>query len=252
MSAPSFEELKALAEQTSVASVSDVMEPKAYQVTIPGLIAVRPEKRLFGQAVTVRSLPARDDCIADTRKAYADKVPSGDPMMWALKLCGAGKVLEFDASGYADAAIGGDIKFAVLETFGGEGLVTDGAIRDQREFREVFEFATYCKGFTPLVGTERVLYGHDVNVDINCGGTLVRPNDYVFGDDDGVIVVPESHIERTLNAAVATEKLHLYIREKCVREKITFGDIVPRRSEWMEDFYAWANLTPEQQAFFER
>lgn len=246
-----FEKLRALARQTSVASVSDVMGPKAHQAIIPDLIAVRPEKTLFGQAVTVRSLPAREDCIADTREAFADQVPSGDPMMCALKLCCTGKVMVVDASGYSDAAIGGDIKFAVLDAFGGEGLVTDGAIRDQREFREEFNFATYCKGFTPLVGTERVLFAHSFNVDINCGGALVRPDDYILGDDDGVIVIQEAQIERTLNAAIATEKFHHYIREKGVRERITFGDVVPNQAEWMGDFFAGANLTPEQKAIFE-
>ena len=252
MTTLSFEKLRALAEQTSVASVSDVIKPKAHQVIIPGLIAVRPEKKLFGQAITVRSLLAREDCIADTQKAFSDEVPSGDPMMYALKLCGPGKVLVVDASGQSDAAIGGDIKFAVIDAFGGEGLVTDGAIRDQREFREECNFATYCKDFTPLVGTGRVLYARDVNVDINCGGALVRPDDYVFGDDDGVIVVAQAQIEPTLNAAIAMEKFHLYIRQKGVREKITFGDIVPNQAKWMDDFLAWANLTPEQQTSFEQ
>ncbi|MDJ0956868.1 MAG: RraA family protein [Arenicellales bacterium] len=251
MTTLTIEELKGLAEQTSIASVSDVMKPKAYQVIIPGLIAVRPEKKLFGQAVTVRSLPAREDCIAHTQKTFANKVPNGDPMMYALQLCGPGKVLVVDASGYSDAAIGGDMKFAIIEALGGEGLVTDGAIRDQREFREEFNFATYCKGFTPLVGTGRILYAHDVNVDINCGGTLVRPNDYIFGDGDGVIVIPETQIERTLNAAIATEKLHRYIRDKSVREKVTYGDIVLRQAEWIDDYLAWANLTPEQKVTLE-
>ncbi len=80
MNSLGFEKLRALAEQTSVATVSDVMEPKAHQVIIPGLIAVRPEKKLFGQAITVRSLPAREDCITHTQKAFADQVPSGDPL----------------------------------------------------------------------------------------------------------------------------------------------------------------------------
>jgi len=46
-----FEALKLLAEQTSVAPVSDVMDPRAHRITIRDLIAVRPEKRLFGQAL---------------------------------------------------------------------------------------------------------------------------------------------------------------------------------------------------------
>ena len=83
MTTLSIEKLQALAGQTSVASVSDVIKPKAHQVIIPDLISVRPEKKLFGQAATVRSLPAREDCIADTQKAFAEriKVPKVDPMM---------------------------------------------------------------------------------------------------------------------------------------------------------------------------
>ncbi len=53
-----------------------------------------------------------------------------------------------------------------------------------------------------------------------------RSNDYIFGDDDGVIVIPEAQIERTINTAIAIEKFHLYVKEKSIREKTTFGDII--------------------------
>lgn len=245
-----FDELKKLSEQTSVATVSDVMSPKANQPIIGGISAVTPSKRLFGQAITVRSLPAREDCIAHTVEDYKGKVASGDPLMHAIKISGPGKVLVIEAGGNIDAAVGGDTKYAVLDALGTEGLITDGALRDQKEFREEFGFATYCGGFTPLVGTGRVLFPHDVNVDINCGGCLVRPGDYIFGDEDGVIVIPEGMIEQTLNNAIASEKQGLYVREKAVKEKITYGDIVPNASEWMPDFLENSGLSDEQKAFF--
>lgn len=41
----------------------------------------------------------------------------------------------------------------------------------------------------------------DFNVPVSCGGTVVNPGDYVFGDDDGVLVVPESAIDLILKQA---------------------------------------------------
>jgi regulator of RNase E activity RraA len=245
-----FDRLKELSNQTSVATVSDVMSPSSNQPIITGIISVTPNRRLFGQAITVRSLPAREDCIQDTQAAFQGKVESGDPIMHAIKISGPGKVIVVDAGGINNAAVGGDTKYAVLDALGTEGLVTDGALRDQREFREQFGFATYCSGFTPLVGTGRVLYPHDVNVDINCGGCLVRPGDFIFGDEDGVIVIPEAIIEKTLNNAIASEQQGLYVREKSVKEKSTYGDIIPKSEEWMPDFLENAELTETQKAFF--
>jgi len=221
-----YKELKALSDQTSVATVSDVLASGAHQPIVLGTQSVTPDRRLFGQAVTVRSLPARPDCIEYTKKEYADKTPGGDPLMYAMKLTGPGKVLVIDAGGINTAAVGGDTKYAALDSFKAEGLVTDGALRDQREFREVFGFATYCGGFTPLVGTGRVLFPHDVNVDINCGGALVRPGDFIFGDEDGIIVIPEAIIEETLNNAIASEAQGLYVREKSVADGTTYGYFV--------------------------
>jgi 5-oxopent-3-ene-1,2,5-tricarboxylate decarboxylase/2-hydroxyhepta-2,4-diene-1,7-dioate isomerase len=245
-----FEELKALSSQTSVATISDVMQSISFQSIVKGIQPITPNKRLFGQAVTVRSLPAREDCIADINFEYKDKVASGDPLMHAIKLCGPEKVLVIETSGYKGAAVGGDTKFAALDNFGAEGLVTDGALRDQREFKEAFNFPSYSAGFTPLVGTGRVIYPHAVNVDISCGGCLVRPDDYIFGDEDGVIVIPESIIEETLNNAIASEKQGLYVRTKSIKEDITYGDIVSKSDEWMPDFLATSDLSSSQKAFF--
>ena len=42
----------------------------------------------------------------------------------------------------------------------------------------------------------------DLDVPVNCGGAVVQPGDYIFGDSDGVLVVPEEHIDLILNQAV--------------------------------------------------
>jgi regulator of RNase E activity RraA len=41
------------------------------------------------------------------------------------------------------------------------------------------------------------------DVTVNCGGVLVRPGDLVFGDVDGVVVIPREREEEVITAALA-------------------------------------------------
>lgn len=61
---------------------------------------------------------------------------------------------------------------------------------------------------------------HVVNIDISCGGCLVRSDGYILGDEDGVIVIPEAIIEKTLNNAIASAKQGLYVRKNGIKEGI--------------------------------
>jgi 4-hydroxy-4-methyl-2-oxoglutarate aldolase len=45
-----------------------------------------------------------------------------------------------------------------------------------------------------------------VNVPVRCGDVLVHPGDLVCADGDGVLVVPQRHLEATILAAEARAK----------------------------------------------
>lgn len=42
----------------------------------------------------------------------------------------------------------------------------------------------------------------DLDIPVTCAGVVVSSGDYVFGDSDGVLVVPEKDIDLVLNQAM--------------------------------------------------
>lgn len=73
---------------------------------------------------------------------------------------------------------------------GAAGCVTDGLVRDVRQIREM-RFAVFCGGIGPLdtKGRARMV---ERDVPVQCAGVTVHPGDLVFGDVDGVVVIPQA------------------------------------------------------------
>ncbi len=254
-----FKIIKSLAQKTSTATVTDVLTKEIgagthgheSQYFMRGLKTDTPYNKFIGEAVTVRSLPMRPDLARDVQAKHKDRVKNGDPMMLAFEECGPGKVLIIDSGEMSDSAVGGDTKMAYLDSKGTEGLVTDGGLRDRRDFAEVFKMTTWCGGYTPLVGTKAKLFPYEYNVSINCAGVLVRPGDYVYGDENGVISIPAENIEDLLNAAVAREAFNTFLREKSVKENISPGDLFASKKIILPEFLENADLTDEQKTTLE-
>lgn len=86
---------------------------------------------------------------------------------------------------------------------GATGCVTDGLVRDIRIIREM-GFPVFHGGIGPLDTKGR---GKLVQMDtvISCGGVTVRSGDLMFGDADGMIVIPREVQDETI--AKALEKV---------------------------------------------
>ena len=79
--------------------------------------------------------------------------------------------------------------------------VTDGLVRDIRAIRKM-NFPVFHGGIGPLDSKGRgKMMARDVPV--NCGGVLVHPGDLIFGDADGVVVIPQGMAEAVVHAAIA-------------------------------------------------
>jgi RraA family protein len=137
---------------------------------------VWPGARLAGPAFTVRT-PAGEH--PSVRRA-ADEAPSGS-------------VIVVDGAGALDRALWGDKMARLALGRGVAGLVVDGAVRDAAGIEEL-GFAVFATGVTPT--PPRRDEEGEVDVPVMCGGLTVRPGDLVYGDRDGVVVVPaERHDE---------------------------------------------------------
>lgn len=98
---------------------------------------------------------------------------------------------------------------------GAAGCVTDGLIRDVKHIRKL-GFPVYHGGIAPLNSAGR---GEIVSIDepTECAGVLVRSGDYVFGDDDGVVVIPQDRAGEVFAIALRQVQSESKTREELER-----------------------------------
>jgi 4-hydroxy-4-methyl-2-oxoglutarate aldolase len=102
---------------------------------------------------------------------------------------------------------------------GAAGAVTDGLARDVKLIREM-RFPVFCGGIGPLDSKGRGMV-MTIEVPVECGGVHVAPGDWIFGDIDGVCVIPSDLAERTITLAL--EKV---AHENTVREELAAGELL--------------------------
>jgi 4-hydroxy-4-methyl-2-oxoglutarate aldolase len=83
---------------------------------------------------------------------------------------------------------------------GAQGCVTDGLVRDVKAIRAL-RFPVFHGGIGPLDSKGRGEVAA-IDVPIECAGVTVNPGDLVFGDADGVLVVPQPIVKQTLRLAL--------------------------------------------------
>lgn len=123
-------------------------------------------------------------------KAFTVKIPVGDNeiVLKAIKEARPGDVLVIDAKGDTYRAIAGDFVIGLAQKIGLAGIIVDGVIRDILGMKNL-HFPVFCKGTT--VAASHKNGNGEINVPISCGGVTISPGDYIIGDADGVIVIPQ-------------------------------------------------------------
>ena len=101
----------------------------------------------------------------------------------------SGEVLVVDGGGWLSAALLGD-KLATLGVKNGwAGVVIYGAVRDSQALAGI-DFGVKALGTNPRRGTKTGAGASDVAV--NFGGVTFVPSDWLYSDDDGIIVTVEA------------------------------------------------------------
>jgi 4-hydroxy-4-methyl-2-oxoglutarate aldolase len=100
-----------------------------------------------------------------------------------------GEIPVFACSNPARVAPWGELLSTAAQVRGAAGALMDGCTRDVRAIRAM-GFPVFHGGIAPLdsKGRGKIMA---VDVPIECGGVAVAPGDLVFGDADGVVVIPK-------------------------------------------------------------
>ena len=150
---------------------------------LPPIRPILPRSRLAGIAYTVRVLPAETAAVIRA----LDEAPPG-------------AVLVIDTGDSGVASVWGGTSSLAASLRGLGGCVTNGYVRDVDEIIDI-GFPVYAGGVA-VTGTLKNHLGWN-SLPVAIGGVPVRPGDYVIGDSDGVVVVPQEDGERTIAAAEA-------------------------------------------------
>ncbi|KAF5412971.1 MAG: Bifunctional enzyme Fae/Hps [Candidatus Methanogasteraceae archaeon] len=184
-----------LLRQVSTPNISDAMHRKG---AMSGILSICPGLKIAGRAITVQTLPG------DWAKPIE-----------AIDLACEGDVIVID-NGRADIAPWGELATLSCMNRKVEGVVIDGAVRDVDEIRE-FNYPVFARAIVPNAGEPKG-YG-EINVEISCGGQVVRDGDYVVGDDSGVVVIPKERAYEIARRAKEVYKTELRIRAEIARGK---------------------------------
>lgn len=105
----------------------------------------------------------------------------------------------FNNSDAPDCSAWGQVLTRIGKPLGIRGAVIDGTARDIDDIDEM-RFAVFGRGRHP--GTMRGRMNvESIGEPICCGGITVVQGDLVFGDGDGVVVIPQDQMEEVLNAS---------------------------------------------------
>ncbi|ATP38581.1 regulator [Solibacillus sp. R5-41] len=128
------------------------------------------------------------------------RLPDGEngAVLEAISKAEKGDIIAIDAKGNNNRAVAGDFVMQLAQGVGVQGFVVDGVIRDLAAARAI-DFPIFSIGTTVAAGNKNG--GGVVGRAISLGGVAVQSGDYIIGDIDGVVIVPQSDVEWVIQAA---------------------------------------------------
>ncbi|PZN14104.1 MAG: dimethylmenaquinone methyltransferase [Proteobacteria bacterium] len=188
---------------------------------------------LMNQALPSRIRPLDDSLVMVGRARTAAFMevyhhePGTNPYELEIELVDSlkpGDIPVFACSNPARVAPWGELLSTAAQVRGAAGALMDGCTRDVKAIRAM-RFPVFHGGIAPLdsKGRGRIMA---IDVPIECAGVRVEPGDLIFGDADGVVVIPQRVEEEVLKLAF----------EKVKGENSTLEAL--RRGEKLADVFA--------------
>lgn len=192
------------------AAVSDILDKRGLRnQTLPHYInQINGNDKIAGPAFTGygEEIPEMAEDDSGTRVEMLDHITPGTVSVW-------------QTNGHEKAAHWGEIMSNAALQRGCTAAVLDGGVRDL-DFINEMGFPVYCRFRCNASSVGRWSI-RKYQVPIQIGDTTIRPGDFVFGDIDGVVIVPKE-----LAYDVLLEAEHFKEREEKMRQTLREGSTV--------------------------
>src|SRR5215469_6623935 len=195
--------------------VGDVMDKMGlrHQFLPPQIRPLHPDLIVIGRAMPVMAVDVFDETVAGTKNTLMEK-PFG-LMLEALDDLKPNEVYVNTGSSPRNA-LWGELMSIRARKLKAAGAVLNGYLRDTKAVLKLdfpaFGFGSYAQDSAPRY---KVV---DFRINIEIGAVRIRPGDFVFGDIDGVCVVPNE-----AGTEVFTKALEKARGEKLVRKALEEG-----------------------------
>lgn len=199
---------KQITENLYSGILCDVLDGLGYrnQALSNAISGLTDETVIFGPAFTsigtqVYSMP-ENPLIAQTR---------------VVDQLGEGEIYVLVTRGEYNCAVFGELFATAVKQRKGAGVLLDAYARDIKELKKM-DFPLFYRGKSPLTSKGRCEI-NECQIPVTLDGVTIHPGDYIFGDVDGVVVIPKDLIDEVLKRAFA-----LIQDENRVRDGLRNGD----------------------------
>lgn len=195
--------------------VGDVMDKMGlqHQFLPPQIHALRPDMVLVGRAMPVLAVDVFEEKVTGSNNKLMGK-PFG-LMLEALDDLKTNEVYVNTGSSPRNA-LWGELMSIRAQRLGAAGAVLNGYLRDTRAVLKL-NFPAFCWGSYAQDSAPRYKVV-DFRIAVEIGQVRVRPGDFLFGDIDGVCVIPAE-----AGAEVFARALEKARGEKLVRKALEEG-----------------------------
>ena len=197
--------LDSIQEKLYTAVICDILDDLGYrnQAMKGNLKPLDQDQTVVGTARTILAY----DVFELPETAYTTEIEAVDSIQ-------PGDVVVVCTNNSKSNGFWGELLSTAAIARGGRGVIVDGAIRDIKMIRALKnQFAVFTAGSNPLDSKGRCLVA-SYNRPIMCDGVMVNPGDLIFGDIDGIVVVPRHLIEEVIKKSLAKVEGENVVRDE--------------------------------------
>ena len=195
--------------------ISDVLDGMGYrnQALAGGISPLTDDTVIFGPAFT---------SISTTVASMPE-----NPLVAQCKVVdqlGEDEIYVLVTRGDYNCAVFGELFATAVNARKGAGVLLDGYARDVKALKEM-KFPLFYKGRDVRTSKGRCEI-NECQIPVILDGVTIRPGDYIFGDIDGVIVIPKEVAEEVIRQAAETVE-----KENEVRTRLFNGSTLQKAYE---------------------